>query len=110
VPAWMFERAACDHLRLAVTPIVTCEALAELQVLVRTAQRDDVLQAQHRSLSAAGGADATVRPPHATLAPEPLSPAAVRPAVSDPPAGRPGQGDPAAGATAPAGGRPAARR
>jgi len=45
----MFEPAACDHLRLAGTPIVNCPALAELRVLLRTAQRGDVLEAQHRS-------------------------------------------------------------
>jgi hypothetical protein len=63
VPTWMFEPGTCDHLRLADTPMVSCQALLELQVLLETAQRGDILQGQHRSLDATGGADATVRTP-----------------------------------------------
>ena len=45
VPAWMFEPAACDHLRLTGPPIVDCHALAELKTLLQSALRADVLQA-----------------------------------------------------------------
>src|SRR5262249_59369652 len=60
VPAWMFEPAGCDQLRLAGTPIVDCQALSDLKSLLEAARRGDVFQAQHRSLSAVGGADATI--------------------------------------------------
>jgi len=67
VPTWMFEPATCDHLRLTDTPIVDCKALAELKTLLQAALRADMLQAQHQSLSTAGGADATVPDPSTTL-------------------------------------------
>ena len=50
VPAWMFEPAACDHLRLTATPFVDCQALIELKAVLQTALRADVLQAPHQSL------------------------------------------------------------
>ena len=65
IPTWMFEPAACGRLRVMAVPTVDCDALREVQALLRTARRPDpgvVLEAQHRSLLAAGGADATVRP------------------------------------------------
>jgi hypothetical protein len=52
VPAWMFEPAACDHLRLTATPFVDCQALIELKAVLQTALRADVLQAPHHSLTA----------------------------------------------------------
>ena len=63
IPTWMFEPAACCRLRVMAVPSVGCDALLELKALLRTASRSDpgvVLQAQHRSLLAAGGADARV--------------------------------------------------
>ena len=45
VPAWMFEPAACDHLRLTATPFVDSQALIELKAALQTALRADVLQA-----------------------------------------------------------------
>jgi len=59
----MVEPAACCRLRVMAAPTVSCDALLELKALLRTAQRPDpsvVLQARHRPLLAAGGADATV--------------------------------------------------
>jgi hypothetical protein len=47
VPAWMFERAVCDQLRLTATPFVDCHALIELKAVLRTAPRADMLQAEH---------------------------------------------------------------
>jgi hypothetical protein len=70
IPTWMFEPAACCRLRVMVVPTVGCDALLELKAL-RTVPCSDpgvVLQAQHRSLLAAGGADATVPEPTATFA------------------------------------------
>ena len=63
VPAWMFELAACDHLRLTATPFVDCQALIELKAALQAAPRADVLQAPHHSLTASGGADATGQRP-----------------------------------------------
>jgi hypothetical protein len=82
IPTWMFEPAACCRLRVMAVPIVGCAALLELKALLRTAPRPDsrgVLQAQHRSLLIAGGADATVTEPttivatHALSSPTPAS-------------------------------------
>jgi len=110
VPAWMFEPAACDHLRLTGTPIVDCHALAELKTRLQTALRADVLQAQHPSVNDAGGADATVPNPSASLATDALSSAAAPAAISGPPTGHSGQDDPTAGPPPPPAGRPTARR
>jgi hypothetical protein len=110
VPAWMFEPAACDHLRLAVTPMVDSHALAALKTLLRTAPRADVLQAQHPALSAAGGADATVPNSSATLTANALSSAAAPSGLSGLPPGDTGQDDPLTGPPTPPERRPAARR
>jgi hypothetical protein len=105
VPAWMFESAACDHLRLVDTPFVDCQALIELKTVVQTTLRADVLQAQHRSLTAAGGADATAQPPITSLATAPVSSAPSPAALSDAAAGHPGKNNSTAGPTAPPAGR-----
>ena len=98
----MFDPGTCDHLRLADTPNVNCQALVQLKVLLETAPRGDMLQGQHRSLNATGGADATVRTPSPTLAAESLSlSTTTTTAVSDAAAGHPGQDDPTAGPSAP---------
>ena len=112
VPAWMLESAACDHLWLAGTPTVGCDALVELSRVLRGALRADRLQAQHHSLNAVGGADAAVLTPSTTLAADPVSAASTSdtPAFSDAPARHPAQGDSTAGPTAPSPRRPAARR
>src|SRR5438105_14825233 len=71
VPTWMFEPAACGRLRVMAVPAVNCDALRALQTLLRTTARSDpgdVLEAQHRSLPVAGGADAPVREPPDALA------------------------------------------
>jgi hypothetical protein len=103
IPSWMFEPATCGRLRVRPMPSVSCDALRELQALLRTVQHPDhdgVLQAQHRSLLDAGGADATVREPtalgatHAVSSPSPAS------VVSDDAARHPREDDPVAGAAA----------
>jgi len=83
VPAWMFDAAACSRLRIMAIPAVSCQALGTLQTLLRTvtgSDGGDVLEAQHRSLPTAGGADASVRDPSARVATHAVS---SRPAVSD---------------------------
>jgi hypothetical protein len=112
VPAWMLESAKCDHLRLAGTPTVGCDALVELSRVLRGALRADRLQAQHHSLNAEGGADAAVLTPSTTLAADPVSSASTSdtPALSDAPARHPAQGDSITGPTAPSPRRPGARR
>ena len=80
VPAWMFEPALCDHLRVAAAPCVDGPALIELTTVLQTARRADVLEAQHDSVIAAGGADATVQPPSTSLATDAVSSAAFSPA------------------------------
>ena len=55
VPAWMFEPAACNHLRLTTTPFVASQALVELKAVLQTALRADVLRAPHQSLTTPGG-------------------------------------------------------
>jgi hypothetical protein len=109
VPAWMFEPAACDHLRLTTTPFVDCQALIELKAVLQTALRADVLQAQHHSLIALGGADATGQRPIPSLTTDPLSSPATSPALSDAAAGHSGADDSTARPTASPAGRSAAR-
>ena len=110
VPAWMFEPAVCDHLRVADTPLVDCQALIELKAVLHTALRADVLQAQHHSLTARGDADATIPSPTTSLATDPVSFAISAPALSGAAAGHPGTDDSTAGPTASPAGRPDARR
>jgi len=103
VPTWMFEPAACDRLRVTAVPTVNCDALRALQTLLRTTARpdpDDVLEAQHRSLPAAGGADAPVRDPTETLATHAVSSPSLASVVSDVPSRDPTEDDPVAGAAA----------
>jgi hypothetical protein len=112
VPAWMFEPAACGRLRVMAAPAVDGEALSALQTLLRTVPRSDaggVLQAQHRSLPAAGGADAPVRDPPATLATHTLSSRPVASVVSDVAPRDPSQDDSVAGAATPRAHRPTRR-
>jgi hypothetical protein len=113
IPTWMFEPATCGRLRVLSVPTVSCDALLELQGLLRTVQHPDhggVLQAQHRSLLDAGGADATVREPtplgatHAVSSPPPAS------VVSDVAARHPREDDPVAGAAAASARRPRSHR
>jgi hypothetical protein len=108
VPAWMFDAAACDHLRLTDTAFVNGQALIELNGVLQTALRAGVLQAQHHSLIA-GGADATVQTSTTSLATDPVSRAASAPALSDTAAGPPGTGHSPARPTAPPAGRSTAR-
>ena len=105
VPAWMFEPAACDRLRLADVPIVDCQALIELKAVLQGALRADVLQAQHQSLIAAGGADATVQPSKTSLPTDPVSSPVFPPALSSTAAGHPGTDDSTPGPTAASAGR-----
>ena len=103
VPTWMFEPAACGGLRVLTVPTITCDALRALQVLLGTMARCDsrgVLQAQHRSLPAAGGADAPVRDPPTTLAADTVSSPPLGSVVSDVAARDPSEDDPIAGAAA----------
>jgi hypothetical protein len=110
VPAWMFEAAVCDRLRLADTPFVDCQALIELKAVVPMALRADVLQAQHHCLTAAGGADATVPTPSTSLATDAVSSLASAPALSGAAASHPGTDDSTAGPTVSPAGRSDARR
>ena len=109
VPAWMFESALCDHLRVVEAPCVDGQALIALTTVLQTARRAAVLEAQHDSVIAAGGADATVQPPSTSLATDAVSSAAFPPALSDAAAGHPGQGHSPAGPNAPPAGRSVAR-
>jgi len=101
VPTWMFEPAACGRLRVMAVPVVNCDALRALQTLLRSAARSDpgdVLEAQHRSLPVAGGADAPVREPTETLATHAVSSASLASVVSDVTFRDPREDDPVAGA------------
>lgn len=63
IPQRMFDLAACCRVRLAAAPVVGCEALLDLKVLLRSVPGqgpDFVLQAQHHGL---GGADAKITEP-----------------------------------------------
>jgi hypothetical protein len=63
IPLWMFDARACGLMELADEPTVDVEALRELNTLLRHACGPSdaavpMLQAEHRSLSSAGGAHA----------------------------------------------------
>jgi hypothetical protein len=109
VPVWMFEPAACDHLRLTATPFVDCQALIELKAVLQTALRADVLQAQHDSLTPPGGADAAGQTPIPSLATDAVSSPATSPSLSDAAAGHSGTDGSTARPTAAAARRSAAR-
>src|SRR5262245_30374213 len=110
VPAWMFEPAACDHLRLTATPFVACQALIELKVVLQTALRADVLQAQHHSWTAPGGTDATGQTPSPSLATDAVPSPATSLSLSDAGTGHSGTDDSNARPTAAPVRRSAARR
>jgi hypothetical protein len=61
VPEWMFE-AEAGCIQLAKTPVVECEALRDLKVLLQGHQSQSglgsVVEVQHQSLQPSGGADA----------------------------------------------------
>jgi hypothetical protein len=61
VPQWMFDPVACSHITSSALPIVDCEALRELKRLLtdKSLAAQLVVQAEHRPLFCAGGADAT---------------------------------------------------
>ena len=60
LPEWMFDTAA-GNIQIAKDPAVGCEALRDLKVLLQRYQtrsgRDSVVEIQHQSLQASGGAD-----------------------------------------------------
>jgi hypothetical protein len=68
-------------MRLTATPFVDGQALIELKAVLQTALRADVLQAQHHSLTAPGGVDATDQTPIPSLATDAVSFPATSPAV-----------------------------
>jgi len=82
----MVEPAACWSLQLMVVPIVDCDALLEVQAVLRTAQRFDTADgwdARHSSVDDTGGADAAVCEPCATCATESVSGAPRAPVLSE---------------------------
>src|SRR5216684_2579743 len=105
----MFEAAVCDHLLLSDAPFVDCQALLALKTVLETA-RADVLQAQHHSLPAGGGPNATVQTPTTSLATDLVSSATAPPTISDAAAGDPGTNDSTARPTAARARRSNARR
>jgi len=79
LPQWMFDAVACCALRLTLTPVVSCEALAALKVLI--ARRGEaptvaLVEARHLDHSPLGDADAKFAEDHTICA---LSPAAAVP-------------------------------
>src|SRR5262249_50919831 len=113
VPAWMFEPVACAGLRMMVAPVVGCAGLRALQAVLRTVPRsaaEGVVEAQHRSLPAAGGADAPVCDSPTTLATHVVSSRCLASVVSDAVARDSSQDDSIAGAAAAGAFRSAGRR
>jgi hypothetical protein len=100
IPTWMCEPATCGRLRMLPTPMVSCDVLLALQALLRAVRhpdRDGVLQAQHRSLLDAGGADATVREPTALNATHAVSSPPCSSGLSDTTARHSREDDPIVG-------------
>ena len=108
IPAWMLEPAACRALRLMVVPTVDCDALLEVQAVLRTARGFDTTDrgnARHPSVDDTGGANATVREARAICATQSLSEAACASVISEAPAGDAREDDRVAGPVAAARGR-----
>jgi hypothetical protein len=62
IPQWMFDAAVCHRVRMETTPSVNARALQELRHLLsasRAPAPEVMLEAQHRSWSHEGGADAS---------------------------------------------------
>jgi hypothetical protein len=59
IPQWMFDATAVCLIRLAASPIASCDALRELKELISLGKtaNDKVIQAQHQSLFPTGGSD-----------------------------------------------------
>jgi hypothetical protein len=63
VPLWMLDVAVCCKIRVVKSGLANVESLRELRALLHSAQRargDIALEAQHRYLLDAGGADVNV--------------------------------------------------
>jgi hypothetical protein len=89
LPQWMFDAVACCDLRLTPTPVVSCEALVALKMLLACRLNPPAavtfVEARHPDPSSVGDADAKLAENHTICA---LSPAASvsklgRPAPAD---------------------------
>ena len=107
VPQWMFDRALCCSMRITDTPVVGCQALLELQELLRSAgDRDDVIEGQHHSSNGKGDADVVVAGLSSCRSVEAVSSTSENAAVANPAVGGQTKHDKAARAhAAPARGR-----
>jgi hypothetical protein len=77
LPQWMFDAVACCNLRLTPTPVVSCEALAALKVLIARrgeAQTVAFVEARHLDPSRLGDADAKLAEDHPICALSPAEP------------------------------------
>ena len=77
VPLWMFDSAACCHMRVSESSSVSLDAMLDLKGLLHSVQRsssDFVLQAQHHCLLSAGGADPNVSKPSPSRSTSVVSP------------------------------------
>jgi len=66
VPLWMLDAVVCCKVRTAKSGVANVESLRQLKALLESTQRTDLdlaIQAQHRYLLNAGGADARVVEP-----------------------------------------------
>jgi hypothetical protein len=73
----MFDAVACCNLRLTPTPVVSCEALAALKVLIARrgeAQTVAFVEARHLDPSPLGDADAKLAEDHPICALSPAEP------------------------------------
>jgi hypothetical protein len=77
LPQWMLDAVACCDLRLTPTPVVSCEALAALKVLIARrgeAQTVAFVEARHLDPSPLGDADAKLAEDHPICALSPAEP------------------------------------
>jgi hypothetical protein len=93
IPQWMFDSAVCSRTRVTESPHVCATALQTLKQLLEeicTASRSAVIEAQHRSLSEKGGADAQTPTKPAARPAEPVPACAETPTVESVSGGDPG--------------------
>jgi hypothetical protein len=77
LPQWMLDAVACCDLQLTPTPVVSCEALAALKVLIARrgeAQTVAFVEARHLDPSRLGDADAKLAEDHPICALSPAEP------------------------------------
>jgi hypothetical protein len=111
LPDWMFDRASCDRMRLAPSPVASADSLLALRVLLNgvgpTTEHRNRVQERHRPTSPSGDADAS---PATSPPARPVHPTTDPPELGRAPARGPSEGANASRPATPGHARPTPRR